>query len=69
VCVCVFLVLAYPGSPGQRAVKWVCVFGIQSEFLAMPCQYHISSDYLEVNTEFLVINSKLSLILIRIILC
>ena len=20
-----FLVLAYPGSPGQRAVKWVCV--------------------------------------------
>jgi len=22
-----FLVLAYPGSPGQRAVKWVCVCG------------------------------------------
>ena len=21
----VFLVLAHPGSPGQRAVKWVCV--------------------------------------------
>jgi len=21
-----FLVLAYPGSPGQRAVKWVCVY-------------------------------------------
>jgi len=20
-----FLVLAYPGSPGQRAIKWVCV--------------------------------------------
>ena len=20
-----FLVLAHPGSPGQRAVKWVCV--------------------------------------------
>jgi len=20
-----FLVLAYPGNPGQRAVKWVCV--------------------------------------------
>ena len=22
-----FLVLAHPGSPGKRAVKWVCVFG------------------------------------------
>jgi len=22
-----FLVLAHPGSPRQRAVKWVCVFG------------------------------------------
>ena len=21
-----FLVPAYPGSPGKRAVKWVCVF-------------------------------------------
>jgi len=21
-----FLVLAHPGSPGQRAVKWVCVY-------------------------------------------
>ena len=23
-----FLVLAHPGSPGQRAVKWVCVFEV-----------------------------------------
>ena len=21
-----FLVLAHPGSPGKRAIKWVCVF-------------------------------------------
>jgi len=33
-----FLVLAYPGSPGQRAVKWMCVcctiFGmLQHRFL------------------------------------
>ena len=27
-----FLVLAHPGSPGQRAVKWVCV-----------CVYHATS--------------------------
>ena len=25
-----FLVLAHPGSPGKRAVKWVCVCGCVS---------------------------------------
>jgi len=26
-----FLVLAYPGSPGQRAIKWVCVHVVNSD--------------------------------------
>ena len=28
-----FLVLAYPGSPGKRAVKWVCVCVIRVQVL------------------------------------
>ena len=29
-----FLVPAYPGSPGQRAVKWVCVYLTSSQSTA-----------------------------------
>jgi len=36
-----FLVPAHPGSPGQRAVKWVCV--VQAPFFPLPpciCFHH-----------------------------
>ena len=37
-----FLVTAHPGSPGQRAVKRVCVYGIFSrEFMTMR-QFHVA---------------------------
>jgi len=28
-----FLVLAHPGSPGKRAIKWVCVLHITARML------------------------------------
>jgi len=44
-----FLVLAHPGSPGQRSVKWVCVcvpliLTVFDKFLYVPVgQVHIHS--------------------------
>jgi len=47
-----FLVLAYPGSPGQKAVKWLCVYVCvldQTIIIIITCHhgnyYQILKDY------------------------
>ena len=35
-----FLVPAHPGSPGKRAVKWVCVFWVNEVKICKPIYEH-----------------------------
>jgi len=39
-----FLVLAHPGSPGQRAIKRVCVCVVQTSSLWFPFERRLSTE-------------------------
>jgi len=45
-----FLVPAHPGSPGKRAIKWVCVWVLCWILLSRGCRFNFQSDHCRITS-------------------